>query len=677
VRPCQPGYELVGGICVQPGGGPNVDAEASGSCSVGNPVAINTGDKRLVEVDHLPASGSHLAFVRYYNALPIRARAPFSARWLHTYSGWIDELGDPPWAYVFRPNGGMRWLGNLNAPIVNGRQRWTMTWGYNEQLFKLFDAANKPTGWQLIDTDGSVETYDTGGRLKTITKSDGTLLTLSYSNGNRATGVYVDDAGNPTTKALPVGVLTQVEGRGRWLKFHYVEPLKLRKLTTSENLEYRYGTDALGNPTSVTYPDGSQRQYVYNETSLTGGVSLPYALTGLIDERAARLGSYTYDSSGRATQSQRWADMAQTRPAGPYGLAHATSSTTVTNGVGASHVYTYALVNGRRVLTSVSQPGGAGCGPSSASLTYDANANVSSRTDFNGQKSCFAYDLSRNLETRRVEGVAAAADCATALTSPPTGSRVISTQWHPDWRVETKVAEPNKITTITYNGQGATCAPTTVLVDGKPPAVVCSRSEQATTDATGALGFSAGLTGTARTWTYTYTTYGRVLTATDPNGKTTTTSYYPDDDPDMGRRGNVATITNAANHVTRITAYNLHGQPTQIVDPNGLVTDLTYDLRLRLTSRKVGSELTTFTYDPRGLLTNVALPDGASLTYSYDVAHRLIAIADQQGSRVDYTLDAMGNRISERATDNGGTLVRNIQRSIDALNRVQQITGAN
>ena len=271
--------------------------------------------------------------------------------------------------------------------------------------------------------------------------------------------------------------------------------------------------------------------------------------------------------------------------------------------------------------------------------------------------------------------MAASADCATALTTPPFGSRLINTQWHPDWRLETRIAEPNKITAITYNGQGATCAPSTVLVDGKPPAVVCSRSEQATTDATGALGFGAGLSGTARTWTYTYTTYGRVLTATDPNGKTTTTTYYADDEPDMGRRGNVASITNAANHVTRITAYNLHGQPTQIVDPNGLVTDLTYDLRMRLTSRKVGSELTTFTYDPRGLLTNVALPDGAHLNYSYDAAHRLVAIADHQGSRIDYTLDAMGNRIAERATDNGGTLVKNIQRSIDALNRVQQQTG--
>ena len=168
-----------------------------------------------------------------------------------------------------------------------------------------------------------------------------------------------------------------------------------------------------------------------------------------------------------------------------------------------------------------------------------------------------------------------------------------------------------------------------------------------------------------------------MLTATDPNGKTSTTTFFPDDDPDMGRRGNVATVTNAANHVTRITAYNLHGQPLQIVDPNGLVTDLTYDLRMRLTSRKVGAELTAFTYDPRGLLTNVVLPDGARLTYTYDAAHRLVAIADHQGSRIDYTLDAMGNRITERATDNGGTLVKNIQRSIDALNRVQQIAGVN
>ena len=180
----------------------------------------------------------------------------------------------------------------------------------------------------------------------------------------------------------------------------------------------------------------------------------------------------------------------------------------------------------------------------------------SSRTDFNNNKICYAYDLSRNLETKRVEGVTSSAVCSTALSSPPTGARLISTQWHPDWRLETRIAEPKKLTTITYNGQGATCAPSTVLVDGKPPAVICTRTEQATTDETGAAGFAATVTGTARTWRYTYTTYGRVLTATDPNNRTTTTSYHPDNDADLGKRGNVASITNAANHTTFLTDYN-------------------------------------------------------------------------------------------------------------------------
>lgn len=154
----------------------------------------------------------------------------------------------------------------------------------------------------------------------------------------------------------------------------------------------------------------------------------------------------------------------------------------------------------------------------------------------------------------------------------------------------------------------------------------------------------------------------------DSNGKTITTSYCPDDDPDMDRRGNVATVTDALNHVTRFTAYNLHGQPTQIVDPNGFVTDLTYDLKLPLTRRKVGNELTTFSYEPMGSLKKVTLPDQASVTYTYEAAHRLVAIADQQVNPINYTHDAMGDRITEKATDSGGTLVKNIQRTIDALN---------
>ena len=66
-------------------------------------------------------------------------------------------------------------------------------------------------------------------------------------------------------------------------------------------------------------------------------------------------------------------------------------------------------------------------------------------------------------------------------------------------------------------------------------------------------------------------------------------------------------------HVTSITAYNAHGQPLTIVDPNGLTTTLTYDARQRLTSRTVGSETTTYDYDDAGQLTKVTLPDGSFL----------------------------------------------------------------
>ena len=40
-------------------------------------------------------------------------------------------------------------------------------------------------------------------------------------------------------------------------------------------------------------------------------------------------------------------------------------------------------------------------------------------------------------------------------------------------------------------------------------------------------------------------------------------------------------VTNAASHLTNITAYDAHGQPLTIVDPNGLMTTFTYDDLLR------------------------------------------------------------------------------------------------
>jgi YD repeat-containing protein len=653
-------------------------------CSIFNPVDPADGAKRQVETDiEFLVAGTRLTFERALFTESLSAT--FASEFGY---GWTVE----PWgrAVRFRPNSTSPqlirlWRKGRTITLANvGSGIW------RNSPYGGLELKSTASGWLLTDqAEGSLELYDGEGRLVSLQRRNGLAFNVAYS------------AGLLTSVSTPLAALFSLShAQG-----------KIAGLTASGGRQLSYSFDA-SNPELlrvVTYPDERTSSYVYEPeraplmtipsvaalvAQLQPAAYLPegiysgahsalavaqrvtgrasrFPVTGIVDELGNRFATYAYDAQGRAILSEH---AGVERYQFSYPTAH--TQTVVTDPLGTQRTYNFVKTAETLRQTLQSQAAGSGCGPSSSAVTYDTQANVSSRTDFNNNKVCYAYDLSRNLETKRAEGLTGSAVCSTALSSPPTGARIISTQWHPDWRLETRIAEPKKLTTITYNGQGATCAPSTVLVDGKPPAVICTRTEQATTDETGAAGFAATVTGTARTWRYTYTTYGRVLAATDPNSRVTTTTYHPDNDPDLGKRGNVASITNAANHTTYITDYNPHGQPTRIVDPNGVVTVLTYDPRLRLASRTVGNEATVFGYDPVGQMTSVDLPDGARLTYTYDAAHRLTAINDHKGNVIEYTLDAMGNRRVEQMKDPGGALVQNISRAIDALNRVQQVTGA-
>jgi YD repeat-containing protein len=84
------------------------------------------------------------------------------------------------------------------------------------------------------------------------------------------------------------------------------------------------------------------------------------------------------------------------------------------------------------------------------------------------------------------------------------------------------------------------------------------------------------------------------------------------------------------------TKYNKHGQVLENIDPNGVVTTNTYDLRQRLLSTTVGNRTTAYQYDPVGQLKRVTLPDTRWIGYDYDDAHRQVAVYDHKGNRVDY-----------------------------------------
>jgi YD repeat-containing protein len=198
------------------------------------------------------------------------------------------------------------------------------------------------------------------------------------------------------------------------------------------------------------------------------------------------------------------------------------------------------------------------------------------------------------------------------------------------------------------------------------------RTEEPTNDLSGEKGFAAVTTGPARTTAFTYDARGRVIAVDGPRtdaSDVTRTTYHADDDADLARRGRVATLTNALGHVTRIDAYDAHGQPLVVVAANGTTTTYTYDARQRLVASKVSGELTTYGYDAAGLMTETVLPTGGRVLYGYDPAGRLVEVRDSLGDRVAYTLDAEGHRVLEEVFDPSGTLTVLDRRGYDALGR--------
>jgi YD repeat-containing protein len=506
-----------------------------------------------------------------------------------------------------------------------------------DQLTRLVDGSGQAVGWSYYDaTANSNEQYDSNGLLQRIDTVGGISISFSYLA-----------ASQNSTQSLGSWLLSSVtDSFGRSLNFTYDLQGQISAMTdpagsvTTYQYQIGNGSATPNLLSSVTYPDGAKKQYLYDEIGL-GVNNGHYYLTGIVDENGTRFATYQYDTQGRAisTGHAGGADL--------YQLQYNAGSTVISDPLGTQRTQNFQTILGVVKPTGISQPGGSGCGPSSASLTYDANGNIATRTDFNGNTTAYTYDLSRNLETQRIE----------AQGKPE--QRTIRTTWHPTYRLPTGTAEPLKITTLSYDANGN----------------LLSKVEQPTSDSNGSQGFGAAANGAARTWSWTYTTYGRKTRATDPLGNVTSYTYHPDDDPDLGKRGNLASVTNPLGHVTRITAYDGNSRPLTIIDANGVTTQLTYSPRGWLTSRNVGGELTTFAYDGVGQLTQVTAPDGGQTLYTYDGAHRLVEVADSLGNQIIYTLDAAGNRIGEDITDPNGALVQTLTRNYDALGRMQSLVG--
>jgi YD repeat-containing protein len=635
-------------------------------------------------------------------------RASFGPLWL---SSWHKKLLVGPASKSARVSRGD---GHVVSFVGDGSGVFVADRDIDDRLVR------SPDQFRYFDLQrAQIETYTLDGVLSRISAADGREFVLTYSDSKTSADIAPG----------PLALIKVADRFGREIGFRYFN-------SGSGNGLVSQVIDPVGATIGVTYVNGNLQTLTWQDlkkkTFLYERPDLDWALTGVVTEEAQRLSTFEYDSAGRATATehalgtQRYSVSYTTAPlitvADQYNASddlvyrsrrwQAPMTPIISTPEGAAVKLEVGLVSNHAVVNKRNQPGGAGCNASSSELGYDSRGNVQSKLDFgeagaNRRRSCYAYDVNRNVETYRIEGMRETSACPADLAGyqipndldPQYPQRKIASEWHPLWKLETRRAEPKRIITTIYNGEKdppitggvVSCVDTDrKLPDGSPIAVVCRRYEQATSDQTGNLGFAAPVTET-RKWSYTYNQYGQLQTETDPRNKTTSYEYWPA--TSFSGEGNAArghwwgdlmTVTRPLGQKTQSLEYNKRGQPLTIQHPNNSVEMREYHVRgwlMKVTRRPAGAldalkdQVTKYDYYATGLLKTVTEPDNSVVTYTYDEAERLKEVKDSLGNKVTYTLDNAGNRTHEEFTDSADVLAKTISRTFDALGRLSKATG--
>jgi RHS repeat-associated protein len=614
----------VGPSCPCGGGAPSGNsggaAPGANETTKANAVNVSNGNTFLTQTDYSGAGVDPIQFVRTYNSLAAVDYYFYSSRvvapavvmgtgWSATYFQFLipitmtDSTGTYNSVEAYRPDGRLLTFNEYSGV-------YSPDGDVGDSLIQTSG------GWEYQTADDTIEAYNSLGQLVSVAARGKAPVTVNYNSGAVL--------GDP-----PVSVS---DAFGHSLQFSYgvCNDLPcLSSITDPAGHTISFTYDSYSNLTGVTNADSTTISYSY-------GSSYRFSLLASVTDEASNVySSWTYNGNYQTVTSQHAGGV------DAYSFSYAESgsggSVTVIDPLSKSRTYGQSLIWGAYRMTS-SSAACPGC-LEDASRSYDANGNVTSRTDFNGNVTKYVYNDTTNLESSRTEAY------GTSL------ARTITTAWDSNWRQPDTITEPNRTTTFTYDSMGNTLT-------------------KAITDTT----VTPNVT---RTWTYTYDSYGRMLTAKGPRtdvSSTTTYAYYTC--TTGSQCGQLQTVTDPVGNVTTYNTYNVHGQPLTITDPNGVVTTLTYDNRLRLTSRQVGTETTSFSYYPTGLLKQVTLPDSSYVLYTYDTAHRLTEISDEAGNSIQYTLDAMGNRTAEKTYDPSNTLHRTHTRAFNTLNELYQDVNA-
>ena len=626
---CPTGYTLVGATtydqyrCVKTG--PSKDCP-NGGTHIGNPCSAATGAKLETAIDYQASGLSPLKFTRNYTSLPSYdpriLRSQMGSGWHHSYASSINLTANAAvtTATVRRPDGRLVFFNFINGV-------WVSDSDIPDRLIQSSD------GWTYYLLDGTVETYDSRGRLVSLAYRSGLSQTMNYDAADNLVAVK-DTFGNSLT-------------------FAYTDNGLMSALIDPVGQITRYEYAANNNLIRVIYPDNVATLYHYENSSY------PFKLTGISQVDGSRVttrySTYSYDSTGRAISTEH--NGGQNK----YLLSYASQQvypyypqTTVTDAANNKEVMTFITnLGARNLISKVNLSDN-----KSLTQTFDANNNLTCKKDEEGRVVTYTYNSSNQKLSETVG--------QTGTCSAPVATSALRTTTYqylsPTLDLPTLTESPSvygtsrKRVVVGYTNN----LPTTITQSGFTPS--------------GAA--------VSRTVTMTYNTSGQVTSIDGPRSDVADVNMLTYNDCTTGGGcGQLQRVTNALGHVTTYDSYDANGRVLRLTDPNGLVTAYTYDARGRVASVTHtapgggggGSRVTSYSYDAAGNVTSTTLPTGLVLTYTYDAALNLRRVLDSLGNYIDYGYDLKGNRTQTYTYDATGTLVRAVDLAFNTRNRVSQL----
>ncbi len=404
-----------------------------------------------------------------------------------------------------------------------------------------------------------------------------------------------------------------------------------------------YGYDAANRLVSVRDPAGGTEGIEYDASG---------RVTARVDALARRT-TIGYDSLGRLQRTTFPDGSFQTRDYDANG-----NVVQETDRAGRTTTYAYDELN-RRVRTTFADS-------SFEQLILTPGGEVTASINPRGHRTDFSYDAAGRLSTWTLPTVL---DGVTGTSLRPQVTRTLNAAGAPISSTDPK----GRVTTFLYDATGRMIQAT--LPDGSTQqrgydvlgrlVHLVNEDGQVSDMSYDALGRLVSVSGLGGQAGYAYDEGGNLLTQTDALGRITRFRYDL-----LGR----LIERRYPGGETETYAYNAVGSLVTRTDPNGRVTTMAGDEMNRVVlvspvgatpisyaytadGRRASATdargTTSYTYDARGLLASVALPDGATLTYGYDANGNITSLATPAAT-IGYSYDAL-NRMTTVAAPEGTT----------------------